>query len=71
MYYLAKLSYTAYTIHRGRSCGAEIAELSEEVIRIAKHYMLADTSNFEVSRNLIHSILSRVFFTNNVSSGRT
>lgn len=36
-------------IFQGRSSGAEIAELSEEVIHIAKHYMVADTSNFEES----------------------
>ncbi|XP_046973679.1 snRNA-activating protein complex subunit 1-like [Vanessa cardui] len=36
-------------IYQGRSSGAEIAELSEEVIHIAKHYMIKDTSNFEES----------------------
>ncbi|XP_050355888.1 uncharacterized protein LOC126777067 isoform X1 [Nymphalis io] len=36
-------------IYQGRSSGAEIAELSEEVIYIAKHYMIKDTTNFEES----------------------
>lgn len=34
-------------VFHDRNSGAEIAELSEEVINIAKYYMLANTSNFE------------------------
>uniref|UniRef100_A0A1E1WV78 Uncharacterized protein n=1 Tax=Pectinophora gossypiella TaxID=13191 RepID=A0A1E1WV78_PECGO len=34
-------------MYKERPSGAEIAELSEEAILIAKSYMLADTSNFE------------------------
>ncbi|CAH0717670.1 unnamed protein product, partial [Brenthis ino] len=36
-------------IYMGRTSGAEIAELTEEVIHIAKHYMVKDTSNIEES----------------------
>ncbi|XP_045455728.1 snRNA-activating protein complex subunit 1-like [Melitaea cinxia] len=36
-------------IYVGRNSGAEIAELSEEVIYIAKSYMVKDTDNFEES----------------------
>ncbi|XP_072948176.1 uncharacterized protein [Epargyreus clarus] len=36
-------------LYKGRILGAEIAELSEEVIHIAKHYMLKNTENFEES----------------------
>ncbi|CAH2097505.1 unnamed protein product [Euphydryas editha] len=36
-------------IYQGRSSGAEIAEVSEEVIYIAKSYMVKDTDNFEES----------------------
>ncbi|XP_026728435.1 snRNA-activating protein complex subunit 1-like [Trichoplusia ni] len=52
-----KLTYAAFAhvwkdmqmagIYHNRTSGAEIAELSEEVIHIAKRYMVADTSNFE------------------------
>lgn len=48
-------------IFHNRSSGAEIAELSEEVIHIAKSYMLADTSNFEESVTglfLVYSLLN-------------
>ncbi|CAH0696397.1 unnamed protein product [Spodoptera exigua] len=48
-------------IFRNRSSGAEIAELTEEVIHIAKNYMLADTSNFEesvVGLFLVYSLLN-------------
>ncbi|XP_047035144.1 snRNA-activating protein complex subunit 1-like [Helicoverpa zea] len=37
------------SLYHGRTSNAEIAELSEEVLHIAKHYMVADTSNFEES----------------------
>lgn len=36
-------------IYLGRNSGAEIAELSEEAIYIAKSYMVKDTDNFEES----------------------
>ncbi|XP_045762244.1 snRNA-activating protein complex subunit 1-like [Maniola jurtina] len=36
-------------LYEGRSSSAEIAELSEELIHIAKHYMVKDTSYFEES----------------------
>ncbi|XP_022818614.1 snRNA-activating protein complex subunit 1-like isoform X1 [Spodoptera litura] len=48
-------------IFHNRSSGAEIAELSEEVIHIAKNYMLADTSNFEesvIGLFLVYSLLN-------------
>ncbi|CAH0597178.1 unnamed protein product [Chrysodeixis includens] len=54
---IGRLTYAAFVrewkdmqmsgIYHERSSGAEIAELSEEVIHIAKRYMVADTSNFE------------------------
>ncbi|KAM3955955.1 LOW QUALITY PROTEIN: uncharacterized protein ACR2FA_010121 [Aphomia sociella] len=34
-------------LYQGRLSGAEIAELSEELIHIGKQYMLADNTNFE------------------------
>ncbi|XP_026332643.1 uncharacterized protein LOC113239756, partial [Hyposmocoma kahamanoa] len=55
------------SLYEGRSCGAEIAELSEEVIRIAKHYMLADTSNFEENvcgLFLVYALLNLQPYTN-------
>ncbi|XP_013137921.1 PREDICTED: uncharacterized protein LOC106102871 [Papilio polytes] len=36
-------------LYQGRTSAAEIAELSEEVLHIAKHYMVADTTIFEES----------------------
>ncbi|XP_059055624.1 snRNA-activating protein complex subunit 1 [Achroia grisella] len=36
-------------LYHGRLSGAEIAELSEELIQIAKQFMLSDNSNFEES----------------------
>lgn len=36
-------------IYTGRTSSAEIAELTEEVIQIAKHYMVKDTNNIEES----------------------
>ncbi|KAJ8710306.1 hypothetical protein PYW07_009672 [Mythimna separata] len=36
-------------VFHGRTSGAELAELSEELLHIAKHCMVADTSNFEES----------------------
>ncbi|XP_075985301.1 uncharacterized protein LOC142982607 [Anticarsia gemmatalis] len=50
-----KVFYTVFrdmqmsSLFEERSSGAEIAELSEEVINIAKYYMVANTSNFEES----------------------
>ncbi|KPJ20593.1 hypothetical protein RR46_00146 [Papilio xuthus] len=46
---------------RGRTSAAEIAELSEEVLHIAKHYMVADTTIFEESVAglfLVYSLLN-------------
>ncbi|XP_047989728.1 ABC transporter F family member 4-like [Leguminivora glycinivorella] len=37
------------TAYQHRSTNAEIGELSEELLQIAKHYMVRDTSNFEES----------------------
>ncbi|XP_061706618.1 uncharacterized protein LOC133517348 [Cydia pomonella] len=37
------------TVYQHRSTNAEIGELSEELLQIAKHYMVRDTSNFEES----------------------
>ncbi|XP_063635733.1 uncharacterized protein LOC134806399 [Cydia splendana] len=36
-------------VYQHRSTNAEIGELSEELLQIAKHYMVRDTSNFEES----------------------
>ncbi|XP_045540526.1 uncharacterized protein LOC106718752 isoform X2 [Papilio machaon] len=36
-------------LYQGRTSAAEVAELSEEVLHIAKHYMVADTTIFEES----------------------
>ncbi|KAI8432557.1 hypothetical protein MSG28_013552 [Choristoneura fumiferana] len=53
------LSYQTFCIHykdmnfasvfKGRTSNSEIAELSEELLQIAKYYMVLDTSNFEES----------------------
>ncbi|XP_063530068.1 uncharacterized protein LOC134741284 [Cydia strobilella] len=37
------------TVYQHRSTNAEIGELSEELLQIAKHYMVRDTSNIEES----------------------
>ncbi|XP_028163289.1 snRNA-activating protein complex subunit 1 isoform X1 [Ostrinia furnacalis] len=36
-------------LYHGRSSGTELAELSEELIQIAKHYMVSNPDNFEES----------------------
>ncbi|CAH2057051.1 unnamed protein product, partial [Iphiclides podalirius] len=48
-------------LYNGRTSAAEVAELSEEVLQIAKHYMLANTSNYEESVAglfLVYSLLN-------------
>ncbi|XP_068625091.1 uncharacterized protein Pbp45 isoform X2 [Battus philenor] len=48
-------------LYQGRNSGAEVAELSEEVLQIAKHYMVANTSNYEESVAglfLVYSLLN-------------
>ncbi|KPJ04210.1 snRNA-activating protein complex subunit 1 [Papilio xuthus] len=48
-------------LYQGRTSAAEIAELSEEVLHIAKHYMVADTTIFEESVAglfLVYSLLN-------------
>ncbi|CAK1590924.1 unnamed protein product [Parnassius mnemosyne] len=48
-------------LYQGRTSGAEVAELSEEVLHIAKHYMIANTSNYEESVAglfLVYSLLN-------------
>ncbi|XP_069355616.1 snRNA-activating protein complex subunit 1-like [Maniola hyperantus] len=48
-------------LYEGRMSSAEIAELSEELIHIAKHYMVKDTSYYEESVTglfLVYSLLN-------------
>ncbi|CAG5026587.1 unnamed protein product [Parnassius apollo] len=48
-------------LYQGRTSGAEVAELTEEVLQIAKHYMIANTSNYEESVAglfLVYSLLN-------------
>ncbi|KAJ8710592.1 hypothetical protein PYW08_009107 [Mythimna loreyi] len=54
-------------VFHGRTSGAELAELSEELLHIAKHYMVADTSNFEESVAglfLVYSLMNLQPYTN-------
>ncbi|XP_038218365.1 snRNA-activating protein complex subunit 1-like [Zerene cesonia] len=54
-------------IYQGRQSGAEIAELSEEVVYVAKEFMLANTSNFKEIKSglyLVYALLTQQPYTN-------